>query len=342
MFDQAAHGDRRRRVHDAVSARLASLDDEALEALIQAAASKHINVRGGWAVFELDGVQVFAKLVPLTDLERKNGRSTANMFGLPLYYQYGVGSTGFGVWRELEANVMATDWALSGKCVNFPLLYHWRVLPRVPPLPLSPEQQERLDQSIAYWNGSPAIRARREAILGAGASLVMFLEHVPQLIGAWLQDRIRAGGEEAEAAIAKVDGELTEVARFINAHGLLHFDLHFQNILTDGELAYVTDFGMATCSDFELSAEERSFFEQHRLYDRGYLAMYLVRWIEALDPPASLGPRAAALIERYRPIEAVMGAFINQLRDRSKTTPYPAAELERVLIAQLGDAARLE
>ena len=329
MFDLATHTDRRRRVHDAVSDRLAALDDQALEALIREAASQQTNVRGGWAVFELDGVQVFAKLVPLTNLERANLRSTTNMFGLPLYYQYGVGSTGFGVWRELAANVMATDWVLSGACVNFPLLYHWRVLPRVPPLPLTPEQQARLDESITYWNGSAAIRARREAIIAADASLVMFIEHVPELINAWLEGRIAEGGEAAEAAIAKVDGQLTEVARFINARSMLHFDLHFQNILTDGELAYVTDFGLATCSGFELSAAERAFFEQHRHYDRAYIAMYLVRWLEGLDPPANLSPRCAALIERYRPIEAVMGRFINQLRDGSKTTPYPAAELDR-------------
>jgi hypothetical protein len=341
MFDHAAHAERRRRVYDAVSARLASLDDQTLEALIQGAASQKTNVRGGWAVLDLDGVQVFAKLVPLTELERANPRSTVNMFGLPLYYQYGVGSTGFGVWRELEANIMATDWVLSGQCANFPLLYHWRVLPRVPPLPLTPEQQEWLDRSIAYWNGSPAIRARREAIIAADASLVMFLEHVPQLVGAWLEDRIRAGGEAAEAAIAKVDEQLTEVARFINARGMLHFDPHFQNILTDGELAYVTDFGLATCSRFELSRAERDFFEQHRLYDRGYIAMYLVRWIEALDPPVCLSPKSAALTERYRPIEEVIGGFINQLRDGSKATPYPAEELERALIAQLGEASVL-
>ena len=341
MFDHAAHAERRRRVYDAVSARLASLGDPALEAMIQGAASQKNNLRGGWAVLDLDGAMVFAKLVPLTDLERapQNYRSTANMFGLPLYYQYGVGSTGFGAWRELAANLMATDWVLSGACVNFPLLYHWRVLPRATPGPLTPEQQVRLDESIAYWDGSLAIRARREAIVTASASLVMFLEHVPELINAWLEGRIAAGGEAAEAAIAKVDEQLTGVARFINARGMLHFDLHYNNVLTDGEQAYVTDFGLATCSGFELSAAERAFFEQHRHYDRGYIAMYLVRWLDALDPPANLGPKSAALIERYRPIEAMVGGFIDQLRDGSKTTPYPAAALERAILDQLGDEA---
>jgi hypothetical protein len=36
--------------------------------------------------------------VPLTDLEQlpQHFMSTANIFGLPLSYQYGVGSAGFG------------------------------------------------------------------------------------------------------------------------------------------------------------------------------------------------------------------------------------------------------
>jgi hypothetical protein len=292
-------------------------------------------------VLDLKGVRLFAKQVPLTDIERAPGnvRSTANVFGLPLYYQYGVGSTGFGAWRELATNLMATDWALAGECVNFPLLYHWRVLPRAERPPLTPEQWERFERSIEYWGGSPAIRARREAILAASASLVLFLEYVPEMVNSWLAERLAAGGEAAEAAIAKVDEQVTEIARFINARGMLHFDLHFHNILTEGEQAYVTDFGLATCDGFDLDAAERGFFEQHRLYDRGYVAANLVRWIDSQDPPAILPAKAAALTQRYRPIAALMGGFLDQLRNESKTTHYPADALERAFVDLTGAPA---
>jgi len=50
------------------------------------------------AEFIRAGAPVFVKRIPLTHLERRpeHAGSTANLFGLPVCYQYGVGSTGFG------------------------------------------------------------------------------------------------------------------------------------------------------------------------------------------------------------------------------------------------------
>ena len=74
------------------------------------------------------GVQVFVKKVPLTELERRSEHvmSTANLFGLPAFYQYPLGSAGFGAWRELAAHVMTTNWVLAGGYQGFPLLFGWR------------------------------------------------------------------------------------------------------------------------------------------------------------------------------------------------------------------------
>ena len=332
MFDQAAHTRRRLDVHQVVSTRLAALADQDLEVLLERAAPLGTGIGGASALLEFDGVQVYVKKVPLTDIERspRNANSTANVFELPLFYQYGIGSTGFGAWRELAANLMATDWALAGECVNFPLLHHWRVLPKATPPP-SPEQEARLERAVAFWDGSPAIRARREAIRDARASLVLFLEYFPETLNTWLTGVMAAGGEAALSAVVKVDDQLNAVAAFINARGMLHFDLHFHNILTDGEQLYVTDFGMATCAEFDLSPAERDFFARHQLYDRAYLANYLVKWIDDLNEPASPPPGVAALIEPYRPVAAVMGEFIEKLRAESKLTPYPADALECAL-----------
>ena len=55
--------------------------------------------------------------------------STKNLYDLPTYYQYGVGSAGFGVFRELVANIKTTNWVLQGAIANFPLLYHARIIP---------------------------------------------------------------------------------------------------------------------------------------------------------------------------------------------------------------------
>lgn len=77
------------------------------------------------------GRRVFIQRIRLTDIELRpqNVRSTANLFGLPLFYQYGVGSAGFGGWRELAVHTMTTNWVLGGEYEGLPLMYHWRVLP---------------------------------------------------------------------------------------------------------------------------------------------------------------------------------------------------------------------
>ena len=50
-----------------------------------------------------------------------------------------------------------------------------------------------------------------------------------------------------------VEKELEAGTSFMNARGLLHFDAHFQNILTDGERLYFADYGLAISSRFDLS-----------------------------------------------------------------------------------------
>lgn len=99
------------------------------------------------------------KRVPLTDLERRpeHIRSTANLFGLPLSCQYGVGavgSPGFGAWRELAVHTMTTNWALAGEYDGFPLLHHWRVVPHSTPLP---EELADIDRAVAHWGGDPGV-----------------------------------------------------------------------------------------------------------------------------------------------------------------------------------------
>jgi hypothetical protein len=326
-----AHLNGRRAAHKAVSSRLLALDDRTIAAQLRRA--ERFGSGRGTRLLEVEGIPVFVKTIALTDIERSTGNvgSTANLFELPLYYQYGIGSMGFGAWRELAANTMATDWVLTGACVNFPLLYHWRVLPLARRRARTPKQQAALDRDVDYWNGSAAIRARLEALSGARANLVLFLEYFPKTLDTWAAEHRAAGAEAAQAAIVQIDDQLNAVTRFTNAHGMLHFDLHFHNVLTDGEQIFVTDFGLATCSGFALSSAEREFFDRHQFYDQGYVAAYLAHRIETLQPPASLTPAAAAMIERHGPTAAIFGDFWERLRRETRTTPYPATALAHAI-----------
>jgi hypothetical protein len=107
------------------SSHLALLSDLALERVVDQAPQVRPGIGGTSATVEAGGVRVFVKQVPVTERELRPGnvRSTANLFGLPGFYQYGLGSAGFGAWRELAAHIMTTNWVLSDEHRAFALLY---------------------------------------------------------------------------------------------------------------------------------------------------------------------------------------------------------------------------
>lgn len=335
----SAHLDRRRRTHDLLAAQLAALSDADLAALLAETPSWRSHVHGNQSgVIEVDGVKVFVKKVTLTDLEQVAGNqgSTANLFDLPMFYHYGVGSAGFGAWRELQAYLRASAWALSGEQPHFPLVHHWRVTSKTAGPPLSAEKQAWLARAPDYWDGSAAVRARLEAIAAASTCVVIFLEYLPETLDAWLTRRLAGQGFDPalEAAIVRLHGQLQETAAFMNARGMLHFDLHAHNLLIDGEQVYAADFGLALCADFDLSPAERAFFKTHHLYDRAYLDWNLVEWLAPKAEPRALTPALSKLVERCSPAANILGDFFNALTGASKTSPYPAAELEAALGAQ--------
>jgi CBS domain-containing protein len=61
-------------------------------------------------VVQLGKRKVFVKRIPVTDLELANPYSTRNLHSLSNYYNYGLGSAGLGVYREIIANIKTTNW----------------------------------------------------------------------------------------------------------------------------------------------------------------------------------------------------------------------------------------
>ncbi|WP_239116503.1 serine/threonine-protein kinase [Planotetraspora phitsanulokensis] len=335
--------------YSAVSTSLALRGDRELREWVDTAIPLGSGIGGTSALLEVDGSRVFVKRVPLTDLERlpENTRSTANVFGLPTFCQYGIGGPGFGAWRELAVHIMTTNWVLEGQFEGFPLMYNWRVLPDSPPPP--PEELADVERAVAYWGGGSHVRHRIEALRQVSASLVLFLEYIPQSLHEWLGARMRAGEQAADQACSLVERGLEAGVSFMNARGLLHFDAHFENILTDGRRLYFADYGLALSSRFDLSRDEIDFFDQHRTYDRCYATTHLVHWLvtalygyerkerDALvracaegERPTGLPDRAAAILTRYSPLAAVMADFYLKLQEESRRTPYPLEEINRV------------
>ncbi|MFF2951834.1 protein kinase family protein [Kitasatospora sp. NPDC057965] len=338
-----APGPDRLAVYGSIATRLSLLGDRRLGELVASAPRLGTGVGGTSAALDVDGTRVFVKKVPLTEpeLRPENVRSTANHFGLPVFYQYGIGSAGFGAWRELAAHTMTTHWVLGGEYDGFPLMYHWRVLPDTPPEGFM-DFLGGVDGAVAHWDGSPAVRERLEAIGRARHSLVLFLEHLPQTLAARLREQQDAG-RYGWAADAVARG-----AAFMRSRGLVHFDAHFENLLTDGQRVYFADLGLALSTDFELSPEERRFLDRHRAYDRDHTVTHLLRhhlltpyrgeteataflerWLAGRRPDG-VPAEVAAIVDRHARTAVVLGGFQQRLRDESKQTPYPAAELDRV------------
>jgi hypothetical protein len=339
--------------YDAVATALALCSDRRLAELVDAAAPLGSGIGGRSSLLEVSGAPVFVKRVPLTDLERlpEHVHSTANLFGLPTFCQYGIGAIGtpgFGAWRELAVHTMTTNWVLTGQYPGFPVMYHWRVLPDSPSA--LPDEFADVDRAVAYWGGGPEIRERIEGLQQSSASLTLFLEHIPQTLHDWLTEQVQADDETADRACALVESELEAGTSFMNSRGLLHFDAHFENILTDGRRLYFADYGLAISSRFDLSRAEQDFFDLHQTYDRSYTIRHLVIWLAAALygyerpereamiravadggclPPAP--PEATAIITRHAPLAAVVTDFYARLQNDSRETPYPAKAIGAAL-----------
>ena len=200
----------------------------------------------------------------MTQIEYQNLFSTKNLYNLPNFFNYGLGSVGLGVagvnvFRELVANIKVTNWLLEGEIANFPLMYHYRIIPYQ-------GNHLNIDKSllkgfVEYWGNNYNVGNYMVDRANANYELVLFLEYIPYVLETWLL--------ENPSQIQKILSELKKTIAFLKCKGIIHFDCHFGNILTDGEQIYLTDFGLVLDKSFALGSDEVSFFEQNRFYDYG-------------------------------------------------------------------------
>lgn len=252
----------RRRAYFALSSALAQTDQRRLQDLLDAAPA-----RAGWGesqVIALGRRQVFVKRIPVTDIERGSLYSTANLYGLPAYYNYGFGSAGMGVFRELATHVKTTNWVLEGAIAHFPLLYHHRIVPRATTSAVDPERHAAY---VASWGGHASIGRYLLDRASASHELILFLEHIPHTAADWLPDHQRH--------MPMVLRDMRAAIAFLRRQGIIHLDTDFSNVLTDGRRAYLTDFGLALDRHFDLSPAEAEFHRRNAWYDYGNLAWSL-------------------------------------------------------------------
>lgn len=240
------------------------------------------------------------------------------------------------------------QWVVTGKCKNFPLMYHWRQLPKEDYETPSSEALANLEREVQYWGGSKEIRARLEARLHATTEIILFLEYIPETLRAWLPLQIAKSSGAAEPACTMVENDLNTITTFMRSRNFLHFDAHFANILTDGHRLYFCDFGLAISTHFDLSDAERHFFENHRSYDLCYTSAHLIESIlseyfgtsnyRSILNEAALGivpmplpPAILSIVRSNAYIAFAMDRFFEKLKSDIKTTVYPKLKLEQGL-----------
>ena len=350
----------RRKKYFKLSSQIAQMNNAQLRSLLD-----ENEARAGWGrshTIEIGQAKVFVKRIPVTDLEYANAFSTQNMYDLPTYYNYGVGSAGFGAFRELVTHIKTTNWVLEGAIANFPLMYHYRIMPFAGPR--ADVNMKRHRAYVEYWGDSANVGRYLLDRANANNELVLFLEHVPYVLQTWLP----AHSDQLHRSLDDVRATIT----FLRKHGVIHFDAHFSNIVTDGERAYLTDFGLALDRSFALSNEEALFYRRHTNYDYGEvlwcLGSLLVPAYDALseqnrrsvmdkcgisdetlprertpllvnnieeiagDGIMELNEGYVAALVKYRSIITLMHDFYsNMWRDNRKNTKLRHAELGRLL-----------
>jgi hypothetical protein len=63
--------------------------------------------------------------------------------------------------------------------------------------------------------------------------------------------------------------DLRRAITFLRKNGMVHFDANFENVLSDGKQAYLTDFGLVLDKRFTLTQDEALFLKQNSSYDYG-------------------------------------------------------------------------
>ncbi|MGI2906445.1 hypothetical protein [Tolypothrix sp. VBCCA 56010] len=266
------HIELRRNKYFKLSSQLAELDNAQLHFLFDNSESNKSST--GWGInhtIVLGQSKVFVKRVPMTNLEYENLFSTRNLYDLPTYCNYNLGSTGFGVFRELVTHIKTTNWVLEGAIATFPLMYHYRIIP------FSGRRAKvdrlRLKEYVEYWGNSANAGNYVLDRAIANYELVMFIEYIPHILETWLR--------ENPNKLQKPLNDLRTTIDFLRTKKIIHFDAHFRNVLTDGEQIYLTDFGLVLDKSFVLTSDEESFFEQNTFYDYGEVLRnwgHLIRW----------------------------------------------------------------
>lgn len=328
-----------------ISSRLTCMSNMQIENILAGGKPMHKGIGGSSIFIEIDGTKIFVKKIPISNLELnpKHHMSTANIFKLPMCYQYGIGSAGFGAWRELAAHKMTTNWVITNKCCNFPIMYHARILKDVSKRTISDEEQLSLDKDTTCWENNKNVHKRIRDSIVANHHIYLFMEFIPNHLYEWLNKKLISDENKALKATQLVERQIKETTAFMRSQSFLHMDAHFENILTDGKNIYYSDFGLALSNTFDLSIDEKQFMLENVSYDEASGSINFLHTIitSFLGQGATiedyhknkfhpLPDKIDNIIKKHLPVALIMGKFYPAIQ-KDKSTRYPYQEIEKLI-----------
>ena len=174
----------------------------------------------GWGftrAVTIDGIRVFTKSVPVTALELAHPGATHNLHELPALYSYGVGSAGFGVFRELALRLthrQTADWnpALTAHATALMLseIHAMNVQPMQIRMPQDPRLR-KVCRALLDDPASPRTCSQWGDVAGASARTLerLFRKEMQLSFGLWRRqvrlleamDRLAAGTPVTSVAL---------------------------------------------------------------------------------------------------------------------------------------------
>ena len=243
----------RKQKYYALNTKLSYLSDKDINEL------KKENELSGYSktyITTIDDIKIFVKKIPMTKLEYDNQFSTANLYNLPAFYNYSysLGSAGINCNRELLTHIKTTNWVLNDKIENFPLMYHYRIMKNTNPV----KKNVDLNEYIKKWNNDDNIKKYLLARDNAEYEIMICLEYFPHILGQWIKTNMD-----------KMDSYIEQIMKITNIfhdNNIIHFDTHDWNIMTDGKIFYLTDFGLVMDLEFDLADDEKEFYKHNTYY----------------------------------------------------------------------------
>lgn len=85
------------------------------------------------------------------------------------------------------------------------------------------------------------------------------MEYVPLVVKDWL-----TASYEKNLLYVK---QIQNIIRFLMSKNIIHFDIHTANMLSDGDIIYLIDYGLVYDYAFVTTANEKLFYDNNTYYD---------------------------------------------------------------------------